>query len=250
MDGFRAAFQNELFKLVKRKKMNAAAILAILAVVIGQVAVSAVKHGFGLRLVGGTEFPLVVLSAFSYTLLPLFAAFVAIDMFNGEYSSNTMKLTLTRPVSRFGVFSAKVSAIALFIAVNLVFVMVLSLTAGLIFNPTSSGWLGVARVFLSYAVTFVPVFVFILLVVLLANLVRGGLSVFFLSVLLFVAFTFLGILVPASSSFLVTSMFDWHTLWIAEKLSGFKIVRQGLIMGGFGVMLFTAGYMLFDRKDI
>ncbi|MFS0726393.1 ABC transporter permease [Paenibacillus sp. 1P07SE] len=250
MAGFKAAFLNEIFKLVKRKKMNAAAILAILAVVVGQVAVSAVKHGFGLRLAGGTEFPLVVLSAFSYTLLPLFAAFVAIDMFNGEYSSNTMKITLTRPVSRLGVFSAKVIAIALFIAVNLAFVMVLSLSAGLIFNPWSGGWLGIARVVLSYAVTFLPVFVFILLVVLLANVVRGGLSVFFLSVLLFVGFMFLGIIIPGSSSFLVTSMFDWHTLWISEKPGVFKIVRQGLIMSGFGVMLFTAGYALFDRKDI
>ncbi len=250
MEGFKAAFLNEIEKLAKRKKINAAAALAILAVVVGQVAVTAVQHGLGLRLAGGAEFPLVVLTAFSYTLLPLFATFVAIDLFNGEFTSNTMKITLTRPVSRLGVFSAKVAALALFVAANLLFVMLLSLTAGLLFNGASAGWAGAARVVLAYAVTFLPVFAFALLVVALSNLIRGGLAVFFLSVLLFLAFLFAGIAFPNASSFLVTSMFDWHTMWISERVNGFKLFRQGLIMAGFGVMLFTAGYALFERKDL
>jgi ABC-2 type transport system permease protein len=44
-------------------------------------------------------------------------------------------------------------------------------------------------------------------------------------------------------------MFDWYTLWISEPLNGFKIFRQTLILAGCGIMLFTAGYYLFDRKD-
>lgn len=165
MAGFKAAFLNETDKLLKKKKIFVAAILSILAVIIGQIAVSAIKHGLGLRVVGGVEFPLVVLSIFAYTILPLFTTFVAIDMFNGEFSSNTMKITLTRPVSRFGVYSAKVLNIALFILANLMFVMVLSLLAGIIFNPASVSFIGVAKVFLSYGATFLPVFVLALFVV-------------------------------------------------------------------------------------
>jgi len=179
MAGFKAAFCNEMFKLAKKKKMMAAAALSIVVVLAGQVAVTAVKHGLGLRVVGSTEFPLVVLSVFAYTILPLFATFVAIDMFSGEFSSNTMKLTLTRPVSRFGVFSAKVLNVAVFIAGNLLFVMMLSFLAGLAFNPSTLSPLGIARVVMSYAATFFPVFVFSLLVVLLCNVLRGGTSVFF-----------------------------------------------------------------------
>ncbi|MED4599257.1 ABC transporter permease [Paenibacillus validus] len=250
MAGFKAAFINEIVKLLKKKKMIAAAILSILAVVIGQIAVTAIKHGLGLRVVGSNEFPLVVLSMFTYTILPLFATFVAIDMFNGEFSSNTMKITLTRPVSRFGVFSAKVLNLALFIIANLLFVMILSLLAGLIFNPSSASLIGIVRVVLSYAATFFPVFVFALLVVLLSNILRGGLAVFFLSIIVFIGFNFLGIVFSNYSSFFITSMFDWYTLWISETVNGFKIFRQILIMSGCGIMLFTAGYYLFDRKDI
>ncbi|MCU6793248.1 ABC transporter permease [Paenibacillus sp. WQ 127069] len=250
MPGFKAAFLNEAVKLLKKKKIMAAAILSILAVLIGQIAVTAVKHGLGLRVVGSTEFPIVVLSIFTYTILPLFAIFVAIDMFNGEFSSNTMKITLARPVSRLGVYSAKVLNIALFILANLMFVMVLSLLVGFIFNPASASLLGVARVLLSYIATFFPVFVFALLVVLLSNILQGGLAVFFLSILIFIAFNFLGIFFSSYSSFFVTSMLDWYTLWISESFNIFKIFRQILILLGCGIMLFTAGYYLFDKKDI
>ncbi|WP_274364059.1 ABC transporter permease [Paenibacillus thermotolerans] len=250
MEGFKAAYINETVKLLKKKKIIAAAVLSILAVLIGQVAVTAIKHGFGLRVVGSAEFPLVVLSMFSHTILPLFATFAAIDMFNGEFSSNTMKITLMRPVSRFGVFSAKVLNLASFIIANLAFFMALSVLAGVIFNPSSAGLSDFARIVLSYGATFFPVFVFSLLVVLLSNVIRGGLAVFFLSILIYIGFTFAGIVFSGYSSFLITSMFDWYTLWISETVNWYKIVRQLLIMSGCGIMLFTAGYYLFDRKDL
>ncbi|OCT16433.1 hypothetical protein A8709_03115 [Paenibacillus pectinilyticus] len=250
MVGFKAAFVNEAVKLLKKKKMMAAAILSILAVMIGQIAVTTIKHGLGLRVVGSVEFPIVVLSFITYTLLPLFAIFVAIDMFNGESSSNTMKITLLRPVSRFGVFSAKVLNLALFIAGNLLFVMLLSLLAGFIFNPSSASLPGILKVILSYGLTFFPVFVFALIVVLLSNVIQGGLAVFFLSILVFIVFNSLGIVFSSYSSFFITSMFDWYTLWISETINVFKIFRQILIMSGCGIMVFTTGYYLFDSKDI
>lgn len=250
MAGFKAAFINETVKLLKKKKMMAAAIFSILAVLIGQVAVTSIKHGLGLRVAGSAEFPLVVLSIFTYTILPLFATFVAIDMFNGEFSSNTMKLTLTRPVTRFGVFCAKVLNIALFIAANLLLVMVLSIIAGFLFNMSTFSAIGLIRVLLAYVATFFPVFVFSLLVVLLSNLIRGGLAVFFLSILAFIGFMFLGVVFSGYSSFFITSMLDWYTLWISDSVNVFKILRQLFIMLGCGIMLFTAAFYRFDSKDL
>jgi len=250
MGGFKAAFYNEMDKLFKKKKIFAAAILSILSVIVGQIAVTSIKHGLGLRVTGSTEFPIAVLSVFIYTILPLFTAFVTIDMFNGEFSSNTMKITIARPVSRLGVFTAKVLSIAVFIIINLGFIMVLSVLTGLIFNVSSSSFKGFLRVFLSYIVTFPPVLVFSLLIVILSNIFRGGLSVFFLSVVAFLGFNFLDVFFPSYSSFLITSTFDWYTLWISDSPNIFKIIRQFLIISGCGIMFFTAGYYLFDRKDL
>ena len=228
MVGWKAAFLNELFKLRKKKKLVASAVLSLLTVLIGQLAVSAVTYGLGLRLAGSGEFPFVVLSLICYTLLPLFAAFVAIDAFCGEFSSNTMKLTLTRPVSRFGVYTAKVGTVGVFILANLLFVMVLALWAGFLFNPASADVSSVVKVVMAYGVSWLPVFVFSLVVVVLANLLRSGTAVFFLSVLLYLAFHFLGIVFSRYASFFMTSSFDWYALWIADTVNWGKIVRHSL----------------------
>ena len=106
------------------------------------------------------------------------------------------------------------------------------------------------KVVLAYVVTGLPLFVFALAVVVLANLLRSGTAVFFLSVLLYLVFHFLGIVFSRYASFFVTSSFDWYTLWIADAVNWGKILRQLLILLGCGMMLFTAGYYLFERKDL
>ena len=174
---------------------------------------------------------------------------VAIDMFSGEFSSNTMKITLTRPVSRLGVFAAKILNIAFFILINLAFVMLLTSLTSLVFNRTSVSIIGVTRILISYSTAFLPVFVFSLFIVVLCNVFRGGLTVFFLSVITFIGLYFLGALFSKYSSFFITSMFDWYRLWISDSPNIFKIIRQFLILSGCGIMFFTAGYYLFDRKD-
>lgn len=250
MAGFRAAFMNEIVKLSKRKKLITAAVLSILAVLIGQAAVTAVQSGFGLRVAGSAEFPLVVLPVFAYTILPLFATFVAIDLFSGEFASGTMKLTLTRPVSRFGVFSSKVAAVATFIFSNLVFVMVLAMAAGILFNPASLGIGGIIKIVVAYVVTFVPIFVFSLLVVVFSTLLRSGVAVFFLTILVYIASLALSFIYSGYSSFFITSQFSWYMSWISESMNGIKLLRQTLLMAGCGIMLYTAGFYLFDRKDL
>ena len=249
MAGFKAAFYNEIDKLLKKKKIISAALLSIIAVVIGQIAVTVINRGLGLRVVGSSEFSIMVLSALLYTLLPLFSIFVAIDMFSGEFSANTIKLTLTRPVSRFAVYCAKVLSVAVFILANLFFVMILSIIIGLIFNISSGSFMGVVRIIISYIITFLPIFIFSLFVILLTNIFKNGLTVFLCSILIFIILKILEVFFGSYSSFFVTSMFDWYRLWISESLSIFKIIRQFFIMLGCGIMFFTGGYYLFDKKD-
>ena len=250
MPGFKAAVMIEMYKLIKKKKIFAAAVLSIVAVIVGQIALLAIKGGMGLKVAGSAEFPMVVLTVFIYTILPLFTAMVAIDMFSGEFSSNTMKITLAKPVSRFGIYSAKVLNIALFIMANLLFVMMITIVAGLIFNDTTSNLSSFLKVLISYITTFLPVFTFSLFIVMLSNILKGGLSVFFLSILTFICLTFLEVAFSRYSSFFITSMFGWYRLWISDAPNIFKIIRQFLIMIGCGIMFFTAGYYLFEKRDL
>lgn len=249
MAGFKAALINEIEKLSKKKKGAVAVILSLIFIILGQLSVSSVRSGFGLRGTGSNEFPILVLSVLVNTLLPLFTALVTIDSFCGEYSQNTMKITLTRPISRFKFFTAKITAIMSFVLANLLFVMVFSLIAGAIFNSNSFTFVGILRIIISYLVSLLPMLVLSLVIILITNFIRSGVGVFFLSILIFIVFMAAGIFFTQYSGILFTSMIGWFNLWLIDSLPVAKLFREFLLMLSYVIILFTGSFYLFDKKE-
>ena len=137
MQILKAAYQNELFKISKKKKLIVAGILsAALLALIGLVLIG-LNNITGIGLMSKGEFAILILPFFEYTIIPLFTAFVAIDMFSGEFSNDTIKLTLTRPISRTKVYFSKVLACATFLGAFLVFTMLVAVVVSL-FNGFSA----------------------------------------------------------------------------------------------------------------
>lgn len=246
---FQAALVNEIEKLYKKKKALVAVVLALVMIVIGQLAIVGVRSGFGVRGVGSGEFPLLVLSIVVNTILPLFTALIVIDCFSSEFAGQSVRITLTRPVSRFKIFSAKITAVVLFILTALLLLLVFSLLAGFLFNVNSATFGEVARVGLAYLMSSLPLFVLALGIVLAANILKSGTSVFFLAVLGFVALKGLGVFFTQYSTLFVTTQLGWYNLWLASSLPLGKITREFLIMAGYAIILFTAGFYLFDKKE-
>lgn len=250
MGPFKAAFINEIEKMYRKKKAVVVVIISLLAIVMGQLMVTGISTGFGLRAASGMQFPIMVLSLFISTILPLFTALVTIDIFSGEFSHNTMKIALLRPITRLKLYTAKISAIAFFVLANLLVVMVLSTLTGILFNSVSLSAVGLFRILLSYLVTLVPVMALALVIVFLANIFKSSTAVFFLSIILFIVFNGLAIVFPRYASLFITSMFDWYNLWLADSIPVSKLVREFLIMAGYAIMFYTAGYYLYDKKDL
>ncbi|MBC8062586.1 MAG: ABC transporter permease [Clostridiaceae bacterium] len=249
MVGFKATLINEIEKLYKKKKVLVAMVISLAFIVIGQVIMIGLRSGFGLRGVGSMEFPILVLSVVVNTIIPLFTALVTIDSFSSEFSQNTMKIAITRPVTRLKFFTAKLGAIMVFVLVNLIFVMIFSVIAGFAFNSNSFTFVGIFRIILSYGITVLPMMVLALLIVLLCNIFRSGIAVFFLSIIIFIGFKALGIYFSQYSGLFFTSMVDWYSLWIMHTMPVSKIFREFLLMVSYGILLFTGGYYLFDKKD-
>lgn len=250
MEAFKASFLNEIDKMLKKKKAIVIGITSLIVILLGQLTVIGLRYGWGLRGTSSTEFPLLVLSVFSNTILPLFTALVAIDIFAGEFSHNTMKVTLLRPVTRLKVFTSKIAATAFFVLINLFVVMILSSLTGLIFNAVSITGQGLLRIIISYLVTLLPIMTLALVVVFFSNILKSGVGIFFLTVLVFIVCKILGIVFSSYSSLFITSSLDWYNLWIADKIPWFKILRQLLIMLGYSIMFFTASFYLFDQRDL
>jgi len=101
----------------------------------------------------------------------------------------------------------------------------------------------------SYMVSLLPMVVLALGIVLLANVLKSGTSVFFVSILIFIVLKVLGVVFSQYSSLFMTTQLDWYNLFLVNSFPLGKILRQFLIMIGSGIMLFTAGFYLFDKKE-
>ena len=246
MTTYRASYINELYKMKKKKKINIALILFTLAVVFAAIIVYSLNNIAGIKVTGSSEFSILVLSVLSYTLIPLFTAFICIDMFSGEFANHTIKLTLTRPASRLKIFTAKILAAATFIISNLMFVMVLSFVISFFIKGTT---MSILKIITAYIAVFLPLFIFALLVIVIANITKGSTSAFMLSILVFLVFNGLEIIFPHFKSFLFTSSFDWYGLFLGSYINYSKIFRVFFILSGYAIMLFGIGFYLFDKKD-
>ena len=160
-----------------------------------------------------------------------------------------MKITITRPISRLKFFTAKIVAIMLFVIANLLFVMIFSIIIGIIFNSNSFTFIGILRIFLCYVVSILPMMILALIIIVFCNILKSGTGVFFLSVLLFIAFKAMEVIFSRYSGIFFTSMLNWYNLWIISNLPFIKILRQFMMMCGYGIVLFTLGYYLFDKKE-
>ena len=247
MQLFRAAFVNELFKMMKRKKFISAGIISLIMIALGQLMVVLIKNFSGINLAGASAFPMLVLSIFSYTVIPLFGIFVAADLFSGEFSSNTMKLILSRPVSRFKIFLAKVAAAGSFVMLHLIFVMIASLISTIVVSGINISFF---KIIIAYLVSFFPIFVFILFAILLSNILKGPTSVFMLSILGFLVLFALGIVFSSYSSFFIIPLFDWFTFFTGNVMNVSKILRVFVIMLSMGGLLFSTGYFLFEKRSV
>jgi ABC-2 type transport system permease protein len=139
-----------------------------------------------------------MLSVLNYTLIPLFTAFICIDVFGGEFADNTIKQTLTGPASRYKIFIAKILAISTFIIADLLFIMTASFFASFLINGTT---MNIVKILTAYLVSFLPMLVFALAVIVISNTAKGTTSAFMFSVLLFLVFNGLEIVFSGYKSF-------------------------------------------------
>lgn len=247
MQIIKAVFINEIFKISKKKKITAALVLSSLSVISAAIVEYSLNNFAGIRVIGSSEFSIMVLTILSYSLFLLFTAFICIDMFTGEFADRTINFTLTGPASRLKVFLGKILAIITFIICNLIFVMVLSIIASLFISCKIPN---LFKILTSYIMAFFPIFIFALVVVFISNIARGTTSAFMFSVIVFLVFNGLSLAFPQIRSFLFTTSFDWYRLILGSYINYSKIFRIFLIFLGYGIMLFTAGYYLFEKKDI
>ncbi|WP_182299270.1 ABC transporter permease [Cohnella cholangitidis] len=240
---------NETTKMALKKKTWFFMAITLLIPIGAGLLLANFQSGFGISAVSSGDFPIVILGLFTGIFLPLFLFMGAADQFSGEIGDRTMKILLTRPISRFKVFASKQISLGISIVVYLFLAMIGSVVSALFLNGGVSGS-AIADWLLAYGTAFVPLAALSIAAVFVAQFFSSGSSALTVSVLLYISVKVSSFFFPQVSTYSPTAYLDWHTLWIGNPMASNQVWSVFMFLIACSILFFTAGYYLFDKKEL
>ena len=251
MNYFLASFLNEFDKLIRRKKyivfLIIGAGICVLWTVLGQMFSGFVKQQGGMALTF-TPTPMGTLPFFLQILVPFLMFMGVTDLITVEGSENTMKAMICRPVERWKLYASKILAVLTYAALYLGAVFVVCSVLNQLFGKPLS-LVEILIALASYILTLVPLAILASFAALVALLGRSGTLTMFLLLLIYMLLCVLPVIFPVLNEMLFTSYLSWYRLWIGALPGAAKLLHMLLIVLGYGTVFFTAGSLLFDRKE-
>ncbi len=245
MKMFRATLACELRKLAARKKFIVFLVLEMLIcgiVMLVELAVEKVS-GFTVAL----NLRMLLLGFFISAYIPLIGFMACCDLFTTEANDGSLRAALLRPASRFKVFLAKVLAVYIVAAIYLAALFLVSTVLELAFG---SGFDGLLASLASYALDAIPLAVIILMAALFNQLVRSPTLAMLICMVGTLALHIINFIWPQFGAMLFTSYSQWHNLFIGAALPFGALMLKIGMMVGYGILFFSGGYYLFERKDM
>lgn len=254
--------QNEFQKMFARKKIWVFFGLLLIITLIAGGALGHLKNNpdfeeASIQQLTGQTFPLAMFEGLD-DLLAIFVILLIADLITEEYVNGTLKVSLLRPVSRTQLLIAKVVVLAIVMAMLLIFTMIVSYIAGIIFLgwgdqmiledqtlTTTQGVLTVVKGYLSMILPVTALGLVTMLISLHLNSVGStigiGLAIYFISEIA-------GQLSQTLRPFLLTTYFRYYLIVINGN---WKQILNGLaafLIYGGGCYLLSL--ITFKRKDL
>ncbi|CAM2914227.1 ABC transporter permease [Paenibacillus sediminis] len=240
---------NETLKItLKKKSLFFLAITLIIPIGVSLLLAN-FQSNIGIGAISSKDFPILMLNLFTAIFLPLFVFMSAADQFAGEFGDNTLKLVLTRPISRFKVFVSKQISLGIYIAAYLFVALIASMIAAFFLSGNISGtaildWL------IAYGAAFLPLATLSIMVVLLAQFFTTSSGALTISILLYIAAKMSAFFFPQISKYYPTAYMDWHMLWLGSGTASGQLLSIFMFLLGCSILCFIAGYYLFDKKEL
>ncbi|WCK56515.1 ABC transporter permease subunit [Aneurinibacillus sp. Ricciae_BoGa-3] len=248
MSSLSAGIKNETQKIFLRKKTMVFVLLTGAFPIGSAVLFSLLQEKSGISMFDNVNYPLFVLGAFVNVVLPLFIFMTASDVFAGEEGDKTIKLVLTRPISRLHVFVSKTSAVAILILIHLFVIFVTSFVSGLDLAG-SHGLFGVFESMKAYVVSAIPMISLAIAGVFLSQFFRSASAALTSCILAYIAIKVLPLILPSISKLLPFSYTDWYALWLGHTAGAGNIFQAFMFVLSYSILFFVGGFYLFDRKE-
>lgn len=243
---FMASTRNEIEKLSGKKKVWMLPILGVLLTALSTWGLMRLKSGTGILPISPEQYPILILGWFTSVILPLFIVMAVSDLYSGEQTERTIKLALLKPITRFKLYMSKQLAIGAYIIGTLLFVFLLSTGASFLIGGTPA----LLGALVAFGVAVVPMLLVAFTVGLIAQFFKSGSGVMVFSILALLGSQALAVVQPRFSDFLISSYLNWHMLFVGAGASGGRIITLFMFMVSYSIIMLTAGYYLFDRKEL
>jgi ABC-2 type transport system permease protein len=234
----------EIYKIFHKKNMYIFfGILAVFSILVVYVS----RNAPGMD---SAAMPLALLKAMFMLLLPIFSTVLLGEIFTGEIRSGTLKILLTRPLSRQHLFFSKLITLFILISILYAFVMICGFSLGIIFMglPKASSLL---TIFQTFFLSIFPMFAFSCLIVIFSLLTRKEGSLIGISLILMYASAVCGLVFQKVSPYLITSYFNVVDFLVKGPQVETKtvVIGWGVVMG-YILLPSLLSWWLFMRKDI
>ena len=247
MNRFLFCYKNEFAKLALRKKYIVTLIIAALFCFFrwGGAALIGKLIGNGIKI--PSNIPLEMLSLFVEILVPIIIFEAAVDLISSENSSDTLKLSLMTPATRFKILLSKTAAAFTMGAVSLMLMFFISLAVQII----TGGSLSSAGItFIAYLIDIIPLLCISCMAVFISVLLKSPSAAMLILLIIYAAMKYAGRYISGGGTFLFTSYSKLHTIILGTPLPlPILLYKIGILLGSV-LILFSLSYIIFDAKDI
>ena len=249
MNVLKANIINELQKLFLKRKILVLFILVAAACFIPAFFITSIQTRLVYLSLSSMSFPLMVLSVFTNVFLPLFIFMAAAELFAGEVGSKSLKLVLLRPISRFKVFASKNIALSVYIIINLLVVFVVSILSCIVLNEVAI-LQNISHITFAYFIDIIPAIILAVFSTFLVQFFRTSSASLIACVLLYMVIRILSLFISSINNALFTSYLNWYSIWHISGAGSLRSINLLFMLLAYGIIFFTLGYYLFDKKEV
>lgn len=247
MNVLKANVINELEKLFLKKK--ATVLLTIITIIsfLSAFFVTSIKEKLVFMAISSMNFPLMILSFLTNIFLPLSIFMITAELFSGEMADKTMKLVLTSPISRFKVYLSKLIALGTYIAINLIVVCIVTILASSFLNINLSS---ISHIIFSYSIDLIPALILAIFAAFIAQFFRSSSTALISCIIIFTGVKALSLFVTVLNNNTFASYLNWSSLWASSSSNFLRPLNILILLLSYGIIFFTMGYYIFDKKEI
>jgi ABC-2 type transport system permease protein len=237
----------ELGKIFLRKKYSVLSVIQLAICFLAAFGLNSAKLATGYVALDLPTLPYIILGALTSVVLPMFVFMAAADSFAHEIEDGSIKCVLMRPISRVKIFLSKLAAIWLFSLINLMASFAVIAAARIVFQGSAAE---LPDIFISYAVSSVPMIPFAALGSLVAVAVSNSTMSMFVSVISYLVMVGTSLWSPTTGAAFFTSHLGFYKLFLGLSLNLPSIGNTLFLLISSASLLSLGGFWLFDEKQL